>query len=177
MLDINQIKKNIDELNKLSPQAWDKICKNCGLCCLAKVEDDNQLYYSNYTCQHFDLKTRKCNCYRQRLTNSNCQKLTMKHIIDGKLIPDNCAYVEKIFGKAKYQTILDWSKIQNIDCTKDENIPKITSNIIPSSVFWSARYNFQNSVLPGITETKSLIRQYMSDINNLHQNNIKLIVT
>lgn len=163
MNDVNQIKKNIEELRKLSPEAWDKICKNCGLCCLAKVEDDKQLYYSNYTCQHYDLKNKRCNCYGQRLTNSNCAKLTLKHIIDGKLIPDNCAYVEKIFGKAKYQTILDWSKIKNIDCTDDENIPKITSNIIPSSIFWSARYNFGDAVFPDVSQIKAIIRQYISE--------------
>lgn len=163
MLDIKQIKKNIENLKKLSPQQWDKICKNCGLCCLAKVEDDNRLYYSSYTCQHFDLKTKKCNCYRDRLTNSNCQKLTMNHIIDGKLIPDNCAYVEKIFGPAKYQTVLDWSRIRNIDCADDKNISTITGNIIPSSIYWSARYNFGDAVFPGITEIKSTLWDHIQN--------------
>lgn len=156
MLDIEKIKKNIAKLEKLSPTEWDKICKRCGLCCLNKIDDAGHIYYSNYTCQHFDLKSKCCNCYRQRLKCANCEKLTLAHILEGRLMPDSCAYAERIFGPAKYTPTFDWQQIKNINSVSFKNAHKITTSVISSSIYWSARYNFGNDMFPGYDEIQTL---------------------
>lgn len=162
MFDLTKLKKNIDNLRQLDEQAWDKICRGCGLCCLAKViEEDHKIYFSHCTCGQFNLKSRGCNCYLKRLCQPNCQKLTLKHIIDGKLIPDSCAYVERIFGPAKFPAIIDWKNVIPVETLDGIDWTTITDNVIPSSVYWSARYNFGDKIFPGYSNISRALNEYI----------------
>lgn len=165
MWDIKKLKKNIDDLRKLDNASWDKICHGCGLCCLAKVvEEDEKIYYSYCTCGQFNLKTRRCNCYMQRLCQSNCQKLTLRHILDGKLIPDSCAYVERIFGPAKFPALINWDDVFAVETLVGRDLETISNNVIPSSLFWSARYNFGDEMFPGYSEIYARLNAYIQDL-------------
>lgn len=149
MYDIKKLKQNIDKLKKLDEASWDKICKNCGLCCMTKVEDDDdKIYYSNYACPHFDIKSKKCKCYDCRLKNDSCQKITLEHILAGRSMPDSCAYVEHVFGPAKFPADIDWSSTKNISDLDFDDMELITTDLIPTSFLWSARYNLGNEIFP-----------------------------
>ena len=145
--------KRADELAKMTPTEWDAICKKCGICCLAKVElrmsdspdvDTNfvKTVYLNRCCEKFDSKTCRCSVYQTRLNRNNCNKVNMDIVLDGKMVPASCGYVEYIFGPAPFPAQVDFNTVTPITDAEEENLSydQIVKHAITNSVLWNERH-------------------------------------
>ncbi|AZE51083.1 protein YcgN [Pseudomonas chlororaphis] len=56
------IRKTLDQLDQ---EEWESLCDGCSLCCLQKLEDeeDNSIYYTRIACKSLVLKTCQCSDY------------------------------------------------------------------------------------------------------------------
>lgn len=76
--------------------AWDAKCKRCGLCCHEKVVVGSDVIIDlDAPCEHFNVKTRLCEIYTQRLKlNGRCRRLTPWRAMFARYLHDECAYVQ-----------------------------------------------------------------------------------
>jgi uncharacterized cysteine cluster protein YcgN (CxxCxxCC family) len=71
------------------------LCDGCGLCCLQKLEDedDNSVYYTRIACKLLDLKTCQCTDYpNRRASVPDCIQLTPGQADQFKWLPPTCGY-------------------------------------------------------------------------------------
>lgn len=80
--------------DQIDDQAWDALCKGCGLCCFEKLEDeDGRITYTKIPCRYLDVVTRHCRIYARRLEiNPQCIKLTAAMVPKLHWLPMNCGY-------------------------------------------------------------------------------------
>ena len=86
------IRKTLDQLDH---EEWESLCDGCGLCCLQKLEDedDNSVYYTRIACKLLDLKTCQCTDYpNRRASVPDCIQLTPGHADQFKWLPPTCGY-------------------------------------------------------------------------------------
>lgn len=82
-------------LYQLDQDEWESLCDGCGLCCLQKLEDedDNSVYYTRIACKLLDLKTCQCTDYsNRRATVPDCIQLTPGQADEFKWLPPTCGY-------------------------------------------------------------------------------------
>lgn len=80
-----------------TPEAWEKICRRCGKCCLIKLEDEEsgEVYYTNVVCRYFDEEKMCCTVYDKRCELvPTCLKLTPENVDKLQWMPKTCAYRE-----------------------------------------------------------------------------------
>ncbi len=82
-------------LDTLSDSEWEKLCDQCGRCCLIKLENEqtNEVFYTNIICRLYDIETGQCSSYLER-----------KELVPGCIVirqfgnqiysqlPETCAY-------------------------------------------------------------------------------------
>lgn len=93
-------------LDELSDEEWEALCDGCGLCCLHKLqdEDDGALYYTDIACHSFDSKRCRCQDYHGRNKVEMCLNLREMRREDFSWLPRSCAYRLRANGQA----LPDW---------------------------------------------------------------------
>lgn len=82
-------------LAELGPTEWESLCDGCGLCCLQKLEDDEDgaVYYTRVACKMLDLKSCRCTDYPNRKRHvPDCIELTVEQADQFNWLPPSCAY-------------------------------------------------------------------------------------
>jgi uncharacterized cysteine cluster protein YcgN (CxxCxxCC family) len=82
-------------LSQLDQEEWESLCDGCGLCCLQKLEDeeDDSVYYTRIACHLLDLKTCQCTNYpKRREFVPDCVQLTAQNTHEFRWLPPTCAY-------------------------------------------------------------------------------------
>ena len=82
-------------LAELDSAEWESLCDGCGLCCLQKLEDeeDGAVYYTRIACRLLDLKTCQCSDYpNRRASVPDCIQLNAQDAAQFKWLPPTCAY-------------------------------------------------------------------------------------
>ena len=82
-------------LSEMSSAEWESLCDGCALCCMNKIEDedDGELFYTNTACELLDLTSCRCSDYKNRLSKvPDCLQLTAANIHEYNWLPASCAY-------------------------------------------------------------------------------------
>lgn len=82
-------------LDQLTNTEWEALCDGCGLCCLVKLqdEDDGEVVYTKVACQLLDTQTAQCSDYANRKQFvPDCLQLTPKLVPQLNWLPKSCAY-------------------------------------------------------------------------------------
>lgn len=85
-------RKTLDQLDR---DEWESLCDGCGLCCLQKLEDeeDGSVYYTRIACKLLDLRTCRCSDYAERKRHvPDCIQLTPADAGEFRWLPPTCAY-------------------------------------------------------------------------------------
>ena len=137
--------KRADTLAQMNPQEWDAVCKQCGICCLAKYpfcldcSGYKETIFLKQCCEHFDLKTRKCTVFQSRLSVPHCEKVTMDVILEGKKLPASCGYVEYIFGPAPFPAKVDFNQVRHVPYDEEVSSEQLRQDMIRESILWTER--------------------------------------
>ena len=94
-------------LADMTAEQWDSLCDGCGLCCLHKLEDedDGEIFYTDVACQLLDTSRGKhsCRCtdYPNRTRRvADCLVLTPATLADSlPWLPATCAYKRLALGQ------------------------------------------------------------------------------
>jgi len=82
-------------LADMTPVEWESVCDGCGLCCLVKLEDDDngEIFYTDAVCYLLDQDTCRCGDYKHRcVLVPDCVKLTPNNLEGLSWMPADCAY-------------------------------------------------------------------------------------
>jgi len=73
---------------------WDSLCRQCGLCCFEKLEDERgTIFYTQTPCRYLDVTTRRCKVFERRFEiNPSCVKLTPELVSTLRWLPGDCGY-------------------------------------------------------------------------------------
>jgi uncharacterized cysteine cluster protein YcgN (CxxCxxCC family) len=89
-------------LAQLDKEEWESLCDGCGLCCLQKLEDeeDGSVYYTRIACRLLDLQSCRCTDYSNRRASvPDCIELSVRDAAEFKWLPPTCAY--RLVGEGK----------------------------------------------------------------------------
>ncbi len=93
-------------LEELSDAEWEALCDGCGLCCLRKLqdEDNGEVYYTNVSCRLLDMESCRCSNYSERFDYvTDCVDIK-RDIVDFATLPASCAYRLR----AQDRQLADW---------------------------------------------------------------------
>lgn len=90
-------------LKQLNDAEWEALCDGCGVCCLVKYLDDDDVRYTEYTdvaCKLLNTATGRCQDYanRKRFV-PDCIRLNYEMLPDMLWLPRHCAYKRRYLGK------------------------------------------------------------------------------
>ncbi|MFA5215819.1 YcgN family cysteine cluster protein [Sulfuricurvum sp.] len=85
------------KLNELSHDEWEALCDGCGLCCLHKLQDDEDehapVLMTRVVCHCYDIKAGECSDYPNRFKKvQGCTQLTFQRAAEFDWLPETCAY-------------------------------------------------------------------------------------
>lgn len=83
-------------LGELSHEEWEALCDGCGLCCLHRLqgeEEDAPVLTTRVVCRCYDLNTSQCSDYANRFALvEGCTQLTLERAAEFDWLPETCAY-------------------------------------------------------------------------------------
>lgn len=84
-------------LEELTPQEWEALCDGCGLCCLNRLQDEDDdhapIYLTRVACHCYDIKAERCSDYANRHERvEGCMRLTIERVAEFDWLPETCAY-------------------------------------------------------------------------------------
>lgn len=133
--------QRLEQLRNMTSAQRDAICKRCGVCCLYKWNGPfGKTLFMDLHCEHLNPRTRMCNVYNKRTrVCDECRLITPDIIIEGRLLPASCGYMEYVFGPAQLPARIDNLHTQPItDKGFDFLTPaQLAQHIIQESVFWN----------------------------------------
>lgn len=98
-------------LHELFDDEWEALCDGCGVCCLVKFLDDEQVRFTEYTdvaCQLLDCQTGQCSNYPNRQSVvPDCIRLTADMLPQMLWLPRHCAYKRLYLG----QKLPSWHRL------------------------------------------------------------------
>lgn len=83
------------KLEELTLHEWEALCDGCGLCCLHRLQDDedDEIYLTRVACHRYDIEGRACSDYPNRHEKvEGCMKLTLERVKEFEWLPQTCAY-------------------------------------------------------------------------------------
>lgn len=91
-------------LEELTQQEWEALCDGCGLCCLNRLQDEDDdtapIYLTRVACHCYDIKAGQCSDYANRHERvEGCMRLTPERAAEYTWLPDTCAYRLRHQGK------------------------------------------------------------------------------
>lgn len=89
-------------LAQLNPAEWEALCDGCGLCCLLKLQDEENhlVFYTNVACKLLDCQSGACKDYANRWQYvPDCLKLDLDLLQKINWLPKSCAYRLRHEGK------------------------------------------------------------------------------
>lgn len=84
-------------LEQLTKEEWESLCDGCGLCCLHKLQDEEEedapVLLTRVVCRCYDLKLGGCSDYANRFEQvEGCTQLTYQRAAEFDWLPPTCAY-------------------------------------------------------------------------------------
>lgn len=85
------------QLEELSFEEWEALCDGCGLCCMHKLQDEEEedapVLMTRVVCRCYDLDATQCSDYVNRHSNvPECTALTLSKAAEFEWLPQTCAY-------------------------------------------------------------------------------------
>lgn len=84
------------KLDELSFEEWEALCDGCGLCCLHRLqgeEEDAPVLTTRVVCRCYDLQKGGCSDYPNRFRLvPECTQLTLNRAAEFDWLPQTCAY-------------------------------------------------------------------------------------
>ena len=89
-------------LEELIPQEWEALCDGCGMCCLNRIQDeeDDAIYLTRVACRCYDIERSCCSDYAHRHEKvEGCMALNLKRVAEFDWLPQTCAYRLRWFNQ------------------------------------------------------------------------------
>lgn len=85
------------QLKELTHEEWEALCDGCGLCCLHKMQDEEEedapVVLTRVVCRCYDIKAGQCSDYPNRHEKvEGCTALTPDRAAEFDWLPETCAY-------------------------------------------------------------------------------------
>lgn len=85
------------QLHELSHEEWEALCDGCGLCCLHKLQDEEDdhapVLMTRVVCHCYDISGAQCSDYHNRhIKVPGCTSLTVSRAAQFEWLPATCAY-------------------------------------------------------------------------------------
>lgn len=106
----------IKTLDTMNHEEWESLCDGCGLCCLVKIEDEDnaKVFNTAVSCRLLNIETCCCSDYKNRFEKAPmCTQLSLENLPQMPWLPDSCAYKRLYNG----QPLPDWHPL----ITKNQN--------------------------------------------------------
>jgi len=86
-------------MQELTRKEWEALCDGCGLCCLFKFAEDDQVSYTSVACRLLDHQTCRCKHYERRTDIvKDCVVLDYQTLLEvNSWLPTSCAY-KRVFN-------------------------------------------------------------------------------